>query len=87
MRITDKILENRVKLLNEATNNPIESHSKDENGRYKSMVGNYHIFDGNLAQMTGDGGSVTIVLYGSSKRDLYDQINALIKGVEIGKKL
>lgn len=90
-RITDKDLENLVDWINKLTGNPLQSYTKTESG-YKSNIGNYHIsgaYGGvTIYQMITDGGGVRDVLYCgfTTERDLYNRLQAFIKGIEIGKE-
>jgi hypothetical protein len=87
MRITNKILENRIDYLNELTNNP-KTPRTQTNGKLVSNVGNYHL-DGayggyELAQMHNSGGGVDNPLRSGHipKKELYNLINAFISGIE-----
>lgn len=92
-RVTQKQLESLVDYINEITGQPKTSYSKDDNGRYRANIGNYHI-DGayggvNLHQIVTDGGGVTEPLGGGywSKRELYYKLHAFIRGINTGKEL
>jgi len=87
MRITIKMLEDRVDYLNELTNNPKTPRSQ-KNGKLISNVGNYHL-DGayggyDLYQMSNTGGGVNDPLRTGHipKKELYSLINAFISGIE-----
>ena len=85
MKITNKLLENVVKQLNEITDNPVSNYKKTEEG-FDANIGNYHINGNSLAQITNKGGAVTTIFHGT-KKELFYEIKAFIKGVELGKKL
>jgi hypothetical protein len=84
-RITTKDLEAIVVRLNTITCNPQEPYSKDINGRLRPNAGNYWIdqaYGGNkLVQMGDDSGTRDVSTIGyAPKRDLFDWIDAYIKG-------
>lgn len=88
MRITAAQLESLVNRLNEMTGNPIVSWVKDESGKFRAQIGNYHL-DGAyggwaLYQMQSDGGGIRDVLHVGhcSKKELYTAIHAYIAGIE-----
>lgn len=90
-RFTDKMLEARVAYLNELTGNPMEYSTPTNNGR-NINIGHYHISHAYggvcLHQTVNSGGGVTCPLSNGHgpKRDLYNELNALIRGIEIGKE-
>ena len=71
-----------------ATNNLEEPYTKTD-GKYKANIGNYHL-DGayggyKLAQMVNEGGGIRDILrcgY-TTKKDLYQLMNAYLNGVEL----
>ena len=76
MRVTKEQLENQVLMLNELTGQPKERYSRNENGEYKSNIGNYNIdwaYGGcKLEQIVTEGGGVReITNYRLTKRELY----------------
>ena len=76
MRVTKEHLENQVLMLNEFTGQPKEPYSKNENGEYKSNIGNYNIgwaYGGcKLEQIVNSGGGVReITYYRHTKKELY----------------
>lgn len=82
MRITNKHLENQVDILNNHTNQPEKSWTKNDNGEYKSNVGNYHIagaYGGwKLEQIVNEGGGVReITNYRMTKRELYYVLHSM----------
>lgn len=91
MKITQKQLQAVVKRINEMTNSPIESYTKDSNGKYTANIGNYNIdsaYGGNkLVRMETKGGGIREVTYGFvSKKELYNLMFAFITGLENGAK-
>jgi hypothetical protein len=92
-RITDKQLDNLAKWLNELTNSPTEYSHRDENGHFRSNVGNYHISHAYggvcLHRIVNEGGGVTCPIVGGHipKRALFEQMHAYIKGLLDAKKL
>ena len=92
MAITIQHIENKIRILNESTNNPIATWTQsDVPSVYdlKSNIGNYHLAEEygvfNLYQITNENGGVHSVFYGKTKRELYLQITAMLEGVRIGK--
>ena len=94
MAITIKHLENRIRILNESTNNPVETWTQSDVPNVydlKSNIGNYHVSEEyglfNLYQVSNENGGVNQLFYGKTKRELYLQITAMLVGVGIGKSL
>ena len=88
-RITQKDLDRIVLRINEATGSPTESHSKDENGRFKANPGNYRLsyaYGGvALERISNEGGGVRRIStdgYGT-KRQLYTWMTAFLSGIEV----
>jgi hypothetical protein len=85
-RITDKMLENRVQRLNELTNSPSTPYSKID-GRNVANVGNFHLSHAYggvcLHRMCNEQGGcrTPIISYHTTKRHLYDLINAYLDGI------
>jgi len=88
-RITEKMLQMRIDRLNTITENPLTPYSKGEDGKHRANVGNYRLdiaYGGYaLEQMCNDGGGVNSVLSRGTKRELFDKLCALIRGIEIGR--
>jgi hypothetical protein len=90
-RITIKHLDALVARLNYLTNSPMKPYEKGEDGRIHAQIGNYHISQAYggvcLHRMHNDGGGVTTPLSGGHipKRELYEQMHAFIRGIELGK--
>jgi len=86
-RITEKMLQRKVDLLNEMTGNPAGSWEKAG----KANIGNYHLsfaYGGvALNQMTNTGGGVTDIFSVGHmpKRELFYRICAYCDGIETGK--
>lgn len=86
-RITEKDLEAVVTRINRITNSPLESWTKQDSGKYKANIGNYHIsyaYGGvSLNRMNNESGGVTTPLNCGhvSKRELYDLMQAYISGL------
>jgi len=82
MRVTKEQLENQVLMLNEFTGQPKEQYSKNENGEYKSNIGNYNIgwtYGGcKLEQIVNSGGGVREITYHRlTKRELYYVVQSM----------
>jgi len=87
-RITEKQLDNLCQYLNELTNSPLEPYSRDENGQCRANIGNYHISHAYggvcLHRVCNEGGGVsTPLIHGHvPKRELYNAMQAFIKGLD-----
>jgi len=87
-RITQKDLERIVLRINRALNRPETPYGKDENGRFKANLGNFHTSGAYggvaLEEIQTDGGGVRRVStdgYGT-KRQLYAWCSAFLAGLE-----
>ena len=91
MRITQKDLESVINRLNETTNSPTEQYTRDDSGHLKANVGNYHLsmaYDGyKLERVCNEGGGASCPINTgfTTKRDLYNQLQAFINGIYTGK--
>lgn len=87
-RITRKELDYFVNELNVLTNNPLKPYEQ-VNGKLIGQIGNYHLYGAYgataLHQTMNEGGGVHEVFGLSTKRELYNNIRAMIKGIELGK--
>lgn len=87
-RIIESDLEYVVAELNKSLGLPLEPWSPDFGLRYKPNAFNYHLDFAygkvGLIQHGATGSSTTIVFNMTSRRDLFDKIKALIKGIQIG---
>jgi len=88
-RITQKDLERIVLRINRALNRPETPYGKDENGRFKANLGNFHISGAYggvaLEEIQTDGGGARRVStdgYGT-KRQLYTWMTAFLSGIEV----
>jgi len=85
-RITDSMLNSRVKRLNELTNSPLEPYSQID-GRSVANIGNFHLSHAYggvcLHRMCNESGGVRtpIISYHTTKRHLYDLMNAYADGI------
>ena len=92
MRITIKDLKAVAERLNRVTGSPLESYKRDKEGKLRSLVGNYHISQAyggySLYRMANEAGGVSDVFYSGHvpARDLYNQMQAFIRGIELGKQ-
>ena len=90
-RITDSMLENRVKRINELTNSPLTPYSKVD-GKIVANVGNFHLSHSCggvcLHRMCNDSGGVRtpIISCHTTKRHLYDLMKAWIDGIEFARE-
>jgi hypothetical protein len=87
-RTTQKDLDGLVNRLNRITNSPATYSDKQENGRFKSNVGHYHLdqaYGGTkLARVVNESGGVTCPcsMGYETKKDAYYIIAAFISGIE-----
>ena len=88
-RITEKQLECIVERLNRVTNSPLASWTITDKGN-KANIGNYHLDYAygyvSLARMMNEGGGITKVLPGGTKRELYEQLHAFLAGIASTKE-
>jgi hypothetical protein len=92
MAITIKNLENEIRILNESTNNPVETYTVDKKSKdIKANIGNYHLYRAYgsfaLQQICNESGGATDIFSLTTKKELYDQISSMLKGIGIGKSL
>jgi hypothetical protein len=86
-RITEKQLESLVQWVNELTNSPPTSYTRNEDGKLSANIGNYHLYHAyggvNLHRMTNTGGGVNTPLGEGTrtKRELFNQLHAFINGL------
>ena len=88
-RITEKDLLAVIKNINIITNSPETPYRRLKNGKLKANIGNYHLdsaYGGYcLHRMHSEGGGVTCPINSgyTTKRDLYNQLQAFIRGIEV----
>lgn len=89
-RITEKQLEAVCARINRATGSPLETYTRQEDGRLKANVGNYHISHayGGVAlhRMSNESGGVTTPfgMGHEPKRALIEKMWAFLAGIEAG---
>jgi hypothetical protein len=89
-RITDKNLESLVETINTLTNSPQDPYTRID-GKSSSNVGNFHLYYAyggvNLHRMSNTSGGVsTPVGMGTrTKRELYNDMQSFIRGLEFRK--
>ena len=92
-RITIKNLRGLCDVLNRATGNPTQAYVADETGRFRAQVGCFIIsqcYGGyQLAQISSEGGAelAPIGIGHKPARALWDEMHALLRGIEAGRKL
>ena len=90
-RITDAMLESRVRRLNQLTNSPITPYSW-VGSMSIANVGNFHLSYQNggvsLHRICNESGGIRtpIISYHTTKRHLYDLMNAYIDGIEFAQE-
>ena len=89
-RISRKDLEYFVNELNLLTNSPLKPYEQID-GKLIGQIGNYHLYGAYgataLHQTMNNGGGVNEVFGLSTKRELYNKIRAMIKGIDLAKGL
>lgn len=80
-RITNKDIECQLKILNKKSNNPIDVFP------YKDNIGNIHTFGQygytTIHRTVNEGGGVTVLATGLTKREAYNWIKGAIRGIEL----
>ena len=83
-RISEKQLQAVVDRINSVTHSPTASYTKNGKGRMKANVGHYHLEFAygriGLSRMVNESGGVETIFNGGTKRELYDQLHAFLKG-------
>lgn len=86
-RITEKQIQTRIDYLNRITGSPATPWTRGED-RHKANIGNYHLSGAYggvcVNRMHNEFGGVTCPLgsYHRPKRELFDELNAFIAGIE-----
>ena len=86
-RITEAMLEARIKYLNKITNSPADPYTFAD-GRNRANVGNFHLshaYGGVCVHRIANesGGVNTPIIYGHvTKRECYNALNTYISGIE-----
>ncbi len=85
-RITRKMLNGKVDLLNKLLGQPTESYSKKENGEWAPNPRVFYIggaYGGyRLERMCNSGSGASDISPRGTKREVYDYVKAFIQGVE-----
>jgi hypothetical protein len=86
MRTTETELKALVRRINELTGNPVEEWSFQDNGKWTSNPGNFHLDFANggvRLEQNVEGGGVTVPLSGGrlTKRELATELRAFIAGL------
>ena len=91
-RITKHNLEIAIHRLNVVSGNPTEPWTKDDDGKFRANIGNYHL-DGayggwKFVQTMNEGGGInnTINMGFESKKVCYELLTAYIAGIETHAK-
>jgi len=86
-RISEKDLEAVIKRINIILKAPLEPYVKT-GSKFKAQIGNYHLaIEGggfHLQKMSCKNGSVSRILYGATKTELYNNIQSFISGLYEG---
>lgn len=89
MRVTNAMLESKIEILNESMGRPCSSYTRNADGSLTANIGNFHLYHclgvWAVHEMFNEGGGVSVLLSCSTKSELFDQLNALIRGLELGR--
>jgi len=89
MSITQKHLDALCERLNEATENPLATYTKSEEGKFTANIGNYHLSGAYggwaLYQICNEGGGVHDIFSAGhiTKPKLWDLMHAYLKGIRL----
>jgi hypothetical protein len=89
-RITEKQLESLIEYINKLTNSPQEPYSRID-GKTSANIGNFHLYHAyggvNMHRMSNNGGGVNTPVGGGTrtKRELYNELQSFIRGLEFTK--
>ena len=90
-RVTIKDLEAKIENLNILTNSPSTYSTKLDDGKYRTNVGNYHLYQAyggvELHRTVTESGGITCPAWSGCvpKRQASDLLTAFIHGIETGK--
>jgi hypothetical protein len=83
-RITQAQLNYAVERINVNTKSPLTPYTKVD-GKLVANIGNFHIYGAyggyGLHRMCNEGGGITQIIGISTKRELYNQLQAMINGI------
>ena len=85
-KITSKRLEQMAARINEQFKvEATEAWTRQEDGSYKANIGYYHIqssgYGHSLVRICNEGGGITSILHGNTKRELMQQMRAFSYGL------
>jgi len=83
MRVSEKMLESLCETINNLKGSPVAPYSMID-GKHKANIGNYHLYFAygsvGLHKMVNEGGGVSEIIGLNTKKDLYYQLHAFLKG-------
>lgn len=83
-RIAQAQLNYAVERINVNTKSPLTPYTKVD-GKLVANIGNFHIYGAyggyGLHRMCNEGGGITQIIGISTKRELYNQLQAMINGI------
>lgn len=89
-RITEKMLENLVAAINEATGMPSTKWTRHEGNRITSNEGHYCLYSClgvcSLVQIVGENGGERTVLHAATKGELYGKMQAFREGLRVARE-
>jgi len=90
-RISIKQLEAMVARLNRLTDSPPKPYERDDDGRLRAQIGNWHISQAYggvcVERMANEGGGVSCPIWMGHvpKREAYNRLSAFIAGLEFNQ--
>ena len=83
-RIKQSQLDYAIERINIHTNSPLKPYAKIE-GKLVANIGNFHLYGAyggyGLHRMCNESGGITTIIGISTKRELYNQLQAMINGI------
>ena len=90
MRITIKQIDAVIEWLNNELERPQEPYGKDENGKLKAQIGNFHMYSAygkyGLHETQNEQGGVKTVVELGTKKELFNAIHRLLDGVRLERE-
>ena len=85
-RITESMIEKKIKLINKLTGNPQSSWTEHKDKNMTANIGNYHLQleygATGVQQMAGDGGTTIQIIPLGTKREVFNRLISFIAGLK-----
>lgn len=89
-RVTDKMLENLLSIINKEMGTPATQWTRHEDGRATSNEGHYGLYRClgvcNMVQVVGESGGIRTVINAYTKSELYGKMQAWRDGVRAARE-